>query len=297
MATSLQETVGVPISDEQKRLLMQEFGFKERHNEMDDAERMKYMQAIGHNATPGPSTTTSTRASAASTSTSTGAGKEVKNTFEKKKGRLLTRGVNKEAPAGKNFTQEIESAAEDMEEELIPAQLAPPVAPASAMGGGHEFWAKMNTVFDMKLLGFGQEFGAALHGVETRLGAEIQKERDVRRDENKSSNERIDAAPERLDKLEKKREESPPRTSSDSVPSPSGGWQPRHLISGGWPPRTGREQIEDEAKRWLLKLPENLRMQLLNPYVPKKYGEIAKCKVQQGRIHSCAGDVSKWMET
>lgn len=96
------KTVGVPIIEEQKRLLMQEFGYKEGHNEMMEAERMKYIQAIGHHATPGPSTTTSMSTSLSPTSASSGPGKDVKNKFEMK-ARQLTRRVS-DGDARRNLT-------------------------------------------------------------------------------------------------------------------------------------------------------------------------------------------------
>lgn len=59
---------------------------------------------------------------------------------------------------------------------------------------------------------------------------------------------------------------------------------------------TNRDNILDDSRRWLQALPSSLNSQFLMPCAPKKFGEIAKCKVQEGRIHSVAWEVAQWME-
>lgn len=272
------EVFGEPLIAEQKQQylngLATECGYKQQEE-----------GAVHQAHTPAP-TTTSTSASSSS-----GATRDVKNEFDKKAGRQLTRRVTDEGPAINNLTQDMEPAAEaaeaaEEEEELMPD---PPVAqqPAGTPAESADiFWQRMNAVLDNKMTGLGQEFTMALHAVEVRLGTEIQKERETRQEDTAATNKRIDSVLLRLEKPEMK-ENRPQATREEEMKCETaehpaaGAWHPKHVILGGWRERTARDTIEKEAAAWLATMPQAVQEACLRPDAPKKYGEIAKVKVME----------------
>lgn len=283
----MQETVGETLTEEQKRQYLMQcataYGYKDGPKPEHGVEDLQ---------TPGPpeakenGVASSTTTTATSSTSSSSVLKDVKNKFDKKNARGLQRRVSDEEPARRDLSQAMESAAEEQEDiELMPdVPPAPPAAapaPPPAASADDLFWMKMSSVLDVKIQGLGQEFTTALHAVETRLGTEIQKEREERSAEGKNTNSRIDEIADRLFKLETK---EPELSTSVPVTTPSqqGVWVSRHLVFGGWKDSAPREQIESDSRKWVEKLPEATRGQLLMPYAPKKFGEIAKCKVAEG---------------
>lgn len=72
------------------------------------------------------------------------------------------------------------------------------------------------------------------------------------------------------------------------APTPSSMWMPRHIILGGWNSNTERVTMEHEARAWYNALLRNIQDKCLEPYAPRKLGDIAKMRVQHGHINDWA---------
>lgn len=73
-------------------------------------------------------------------------------------------------------------------------------------------------------------------------------------------------------------------------------WRPKHIILGGWPPMTTKAQIEKEARDWLRRQNGEMKARCLQPYAPKKFGEICKIKVQEGYVTKIGWDIARSIE-
>lgn len=138
-------------------------------------QRQRCVRDFGYITTPATTMTTSAGSSTSSAG-SKGPGKDVKNKFEKARGRVLTRWVSEGDPA-RNLSQAMDEAAD---EELIPAE-APPTSPlvggAPPQTNADDFWTRMDGMLDKNMTNMGNHFGVALNQLENRLGTEIQRER------------------------------------------------------------------------------------------------------------------------
>lgn len=74
-------------------------------------------------------------------------------------------------------------------------------------------------------------------------------------------------------------------------------WVPMHIILGGWPDRTPREQIVREAAESLRVQPMSFREKVLDPFAPTKSGTIAKLKTKKGAAEQLALAASKAMRS
>mmetsp|Transcript_4052 Transcript_4052/g.9209 ORF Transcript_4052/g.9209 Transcript_4052/m.9209 type:complete len:420 (+) Transcript_4052:60-1319(+) len=225
----------------------------------------------------------------ATTSVSSSALPTVKNKFDKPKQRTLSR-RNSGEDSKRCLTQDMDEAANEMrdaemisDERYQQAAAAPPAqTTVPRPAADDEFWLKMNCMFDHKLNNFGQEFGVALKGVETRLGVEIKREKEERLNEATKTNERIDSILERLTKLEETKEgtditERLEKLELRGACGPGAGvdeaergaarpletrqglaWTSDTLIIGGWPEHYNTEQRERAAETMMRSLGADL---------------------------------------
>lgn len=147
---------------------------------------------------------------------------------------------------------------------------------------------------DVKLHSFAHEFGSALHGVEVRLGTEIQKEQEERSTEEKNTNERIDAMMERLSKLESKEGLSPTHSATPSGTLGSA-WRPTHMILG-YAAGTERNDIEKHRNSSIAKMGQGGVEACLAAYSPRKFGLITKVRVRDGKLARAVLQAKKMLQ-
>ena len=66
-----------------------------------------------------------------------------------------------------------------------------------------------------------------------------------------------------------------------------------HIILGGWPERTPREQIVKDSLAWLDQQPQAFKALVLDPFAPTKYGSIAKLRTAKGHAEKLAFEASR----
>lgn len=90
----------------------------------------------------------------------------------------------------------------------------------------------MDRMFDMKMTGMASQFGTALHQLENRLGTEIHRDREERKEEMKQTSGCIDEVLERLQKLEKREYEQKNNIVVEHAVGMGGLWKPTRMILG-----------------------------------------------------------------
>lgn len=151
MATTTQETVGVPLTEEQKMQVLQEFGYREA-------------PAPEPMARPGG-------ASGASGSGTTLKGRELvrRHSGASDKARLCLDGQM-------DMAEDCDDEPKIMTELPQPPHAVPSggmssaAAVAQPAGNGDDFWARMDLMFDRKIGNLSNEFGAALHNLRCASG-------------------------------------------------------------------------------------------------------------------------------
>lgn len=165
-----------------------------------------------------------------------------------------------------------------------PAAAASSSAP-SAAPADDPFWQRMQWMMDKQSAETNSRIdilGRHIAGMEGRLNLKTDKETKARQEENAAMTEAMQHLTRRVADLETRPRAEP--TERGAAP----GWRPAHIILGGWPRDTEKQEIERQVLEWTHALPESERGAYTRPHAPRRLSSIAKVRVDPAQLAQTA---------
>lgn len=170
------------------------------------------------------------------------------------------------------------------------------------LGGHADLWARMDVLMDkaedIKLIVEG--VSSRTDRVHDKLSTAIGEDRKVAQAcERQREGSHHRAMTKRLTALEAKGKFSDdliPQQQQQENAQSHRGWQPQHLLLGGWAGKRPKSQVDAAAAAWLQRQLHNVQGSVSQPYCPTKYGSIAELRgTRSGDLANLAFDITKAM--
>lgn len=183
-----------------------------------------------------------------------------------------------------------------------PSQQTSSSSVAGAAGGHADLWARMDVLMDkaedIKLIVEG--VSSRTDRVHDKLSTAIGEDRKVAQAcERQREGSHHRAMTKRLTALEAKGKFSDdliPQQQQQENAQSHRGWQPQHLLLGGWAGKRPKSQVDAAAAAWLQRQLHNVQGSVSQPYCPTKYGSIAELRgTRSGDLANLAFDITKAM--